>query len=508
MGLAHPDLTSMSNTCRILISILLSLGKAHGQAIQKEGPDDAESRFLQLIRSDTSSNAACLLPKDFDLGIENPDTGRIVLLKQGRRNLLIVEGTHRVYTIDTKGSGMPRRLDKSVFRGDNFETMSFLRKDTLFQYGGAGRWSYRDFITFFDEDHGGWELQMRSNGLANRWVPHAYSPGNDAMYLMGSRSVRHTDWKKTYRDSVYRFDFRSSRWETLGSVAADFPLRRRPVHREALIAKTPMGDLFHENGALLLVDLPGNRTAVPKDDWADTVTHILKETARSLVIHLNDTLHVLNTGEKGFHRRIRLSKDDMQPFREGSIYLAVKPRYAFDPWWFAVAAALSVALTLWMMARRSRARKLDFAPTTLDVNGDVKAEYRRSPVRMSDTHVPNPAEPHSTELEAIRSGLEEMRKHLSAIEWELLTRLARSTLAGKSLETEEVNKAIGVSNKDSSLQKSRRSVVIGRMNRIFTQCTGRPTELVIRERDAEEKRRYNYRLDEHVAGWLADMTDD
>ena len=105
-----------------------------------------------------------------------------------------------------------------------------------------------------------------------------------------------------------------------------------------------------------------------------------------------------------------------------------------------------------------------------------------------------------------RHEVEELRKHLSSIEWELLTILAESTVAGKNLETEDVNKAIGVSQKDPSLQKSRRSVVIGRINRVFAQCTGRPDGIVIRERNQEEKRKFNYRLDEHMARLMVDLT--
>jgi hypothetical protein len=496
----------MSNTCRILLSILLSLGEAHGQPVKSEALGDAESRFLKLIQSDTSSNTACLLPRGFNLGIQNPDTGRLVLLKKERLNLFVLEGTHRVYILEWGRPGGLRRVDKTYFTGDNFETMAFIRKDTVHEYGGAGRWTYRDFITFFKASEGEWELFLRSKGLENRWVPHTYDPDRDALYILGSRSVRHTDWKCIYRDSAYRYDFKSRRWETLGAANPDFPLRNRPITQEALVVRTPMGDLFREEGTFLLVDLAGNRIARPRRRWSDSLSSILIDGEASARIHLNDTLHVLSTGGTATHHRLRLSMDDFEPFRQSAVYRSSTAYRSSIRWAVATAGAAVAGLVLWIGRKRMTMRPMGL-PTQMPA--EKVAEDReestgdhgigKEPLLESGTPVP-------TTDRISRHEVEELRKHLSSIEWELLTILAESTVAGKNLETEDINKAIGVSQKDPSLQKSRRSVVIGRINRVFAQCTGRPDGIVIRERDQEEKRKFNYRLDEHMARLMVDLT--
>jgi hypothetical protein len=483
----------MLNGSRFLLALAFSIGSAYGQRKNVRSLSDAEVAFLQLVETDTTSNTVCLLPRAFNLGIQNPDTGRLLMLKQRRLNLILLEGTHRVYVLEAGRSQSLRRLDKTVFFGDNYESMPFLRKDTLHAYAGTGRWTRRDFITVFLKDEGGWEVMLRSNGLENRWVPHAYDAERDALYVLGSSSVRHSDWKSVYRDSAYRFDFNTRRWETLGTVDSEFPLNPRPFSRETLVAKTSLGDLYRDDGSFLLVDIVGNRTAVPNIAWADSLSRILGDAGPSARIHLKDTLHIIGTQESGIHRRIRFASEDLQPFREGSVYMSVKESDPTGPVWIATAASLLVAACSWLIMRRTRSANTD----------DRKNGSAESAILPTE-----PSEPSIGSPETLRQGLEEMRKHLSVMEWGLLNILARSTLAGRHLKTEDINKAIGVSHKEASLQKSRRSVVTGRINRVFTQCTGRSGELVVRVRDGDEKRRYNYRLDWETASLLADIGDD
>lgn len=497
----------MLTASRFLLAIALSTCSAYGQRKDARRLGEAEVGFLQLVATDTTSNTLCLLPRGFHLGIQNPDTGRLLLLKKKRLNLFLLEGTHRVYVLEGGKYPALRRLDRTIFTGDNFEPMPFLRRDTLHSYAGAGRWTYRDFITYFKASEGEWELFLRSKGLENRWVPHTYDPDRDALYILGSTSVRHTDWMTIYRDSAFRYDFKSRRWETLGEINTDFPLRRRPITQEALVVRTTMGDLFQEDGDFLLVDLAGNRIARPKRRWSDSLSSILIDGEVSARIHLNDTLHVLSTGGTATHHRLRLSMDDFEPFRQSAVYRSSGPYQSPVRWAMATAGAAVAGLALWVGRKRltRKPKGLSTKPPAEKVAEDREDSQGDHAVGKDPMFEAGTA---SQTTDAIsRHELEELRKHLSSIEWELLTILAESTVAGKNLETEDVNKAIGVSQKDPSLQKSRRSVVIGRINRVFAQCTGRPDGIVIRERDHEEKRKYNYRLDEQMARLLVDLTE-
>ncbi len=462
---------------------------------------------MELILADTSSNTTCLLPRDFKLGIQNPDTGRFILLKQGLLNLFVLEGTHRIYRLERGNPPFLRRLDNTVFIGDNHESMAFLRKDTVHAYAGAGRWTYRDFITFFLEGEGEWEFLHRSNGLENRWVPHRYDPMQDALYVLGSRSVSHTDWKSSYRDSAYRYHFKNRRWETLGAVKTDLPLYRRPVPREALIVRTAMGDLYLEGESFVLVDLVGNRTSVPKKALGESLSDINMHPGPMVRILLKDTLHIISTGAGLNHHRLRLSLDDFESFRPSAVYMPSSTNRSAIPWMIASAFAAVAGCALWMnrgnMSNRPAGRTANQPSISFAEDPEKESEALGSQTDPSTgiakgiKHTDTPS----------RQEVDEIKKHLSPAEWQLVTTLAGYTLDGRSLETDEINKVIGVSQKPPSIQKSRRSLVIGRINRVFNQCTGSKGELVVRERDMEEKRRYNYRLDEEMARKLMDKTN-
>ena len=76
------------------------------------------------------------------------------------------------------------------------------------------------------------------------------------------------------------------------------------------------------------------------------------------------------------------------------------------------------------------------------------------------------------------------------------------------METDAINKILGVSNKDAEIQKARRSNAITRINNTFTQTTRRNGLLIQRERDDVDKRVYVYFIPTDLAlllseGWVS-----
>ncbi|MCU0380881.1 MAG: hypothetical protein MUE58_06790, partial [Chitinophagaceae bacterium] len=95
-------------------------------------------------------------------------------------------------------------------------------------------------------------------------------------------------------------------------------------------------------------------------------------------------------------------------------------------------------------------------------------------------------------------------QHLTAVERELLKELVRNSMQDRKLDTDAMNKILGVSNKDAEIQKARRSNSITRINNTFTQVTRIKGLLIQRERDSFDKRAYLYFVPEGLAKRLAD----
>jgi len=86
------------------------------------------------------------------------------------------------------------------------------------------------------------------------------------------------------------------------------------------------------------------------------------------------------------------------------------------------------------------------------------------------------------------------RAQLNPSEIALLEMLLRETLAGRAADIQSINKILGVSIKEASLQKTRRSLAINHINSSFRQILKEDASLIIRERDKIDKRVFVYKL--------------
>ena len=98
-----------------------------------------------------------------------------------------------------------------------------------------------------------------------------------------------------------------------------------------------------------------------------------------------------------------------------------------------------------------------------------------------------------------RTEMAYLKSNLTPLEWSLLETLITTSAAGRSLDTDAINNIIGVAKKNPMTQKARRSIIISRINKIFSQCVAYEGELIRRERDEFEKRKYVLFIEEMMA---------
>jgi hypothetical protein len=60
-----------------------------------------------------------------------------------------VPGTGLVFSLDSKNKQF-KRIDNTFFRGFNFLSFSFVKKDTLFSIGGTGFWNNNSILIYFN----------------------------------------------------------------------------------------------------------------------------------------------------------------------------------------------------------------------------------------------------------------------------------------------------------------------------------------------------------------------
>lgn len=487
-----------------VIFLSLHLAAMGQSGLPEEGISLAERRFLDLILRDTISSTICRLPTGMNFGIQNPDTGRLVLVKERKINQILLEGTNRVYEPDpTRKTGLMRK-DATFYTGDNFNFIAFRRRDTLFQYGGYGFFDTRDFFTWYRAWSHDWEIEFQTDYLQQQWTAYQYDPETDALFTMGRRFRGPFDDADQYTDSVYRFDFRSKNWAAIGRINKHLPWSKRPVQTSDLIAHTPFGLLLRSGEVYILADIKQNLLYKPTEELTGrlmTVTHSdkIKLNKHDLFIHLQDTLFVINT-EPGADRftSIPLHRQDFKPEHDHpQIFITGSTSTKWIQILTGGLALLLFALLIrsWRMKKPTKVVESGSTCSSYDTKQDIKLDEVRSDPGTSEQEI----HAISTRDQFGNDLLKEFLSHLNEVERALITNIVKTTIEDQKMDIQRINEIIGVNQKPMAIQKARRSLVIHQINRTFALTTGSKTELIRKERDLFEKRTYIYSADPEAA---------
>lgn len=102
------------------------------------------------------------------------------------------------------------RIDLDRYDGYNKDAYQFLRKDTIFSFGGNGFWNKNALLTYFSFEHQEWTLYSRGplkmveldkNG--NMWQMSFWDKASDYIYTTDGK-----DW--------WQYSFAQDRWSTAG----------------------------------------------------------------------------------------------------------------------------------------------------------------------------------------------------------------------------------------------------------------------------------------------------
>ena len=490
----------MSRTYLILSYVVVSAVCAMAQpGPSRTTPPEAE--LARLLLSDTVTQTVSYLPRGYWFGLADRSQGSLVVVKDGPRNYVLRDGTHEVYLL-RQADGVPylQRLDSSVFSGDNFQMMAFLRKDTLYQYGGYGFWDTRDFFMRYRPTGHDWEFLTGGTGLPNELNYHFYDRESDAFYVMGSLSTSHHPYaRKVFVDSVYRYDFPARRWTSLGRLRDDFDEFDSRGGDPISLCFSPFGLIDTRTSNLRLFDIPGNRVLNAGNRLADAVMSSGRsdrtyDPGYRVFVYLGDTLHGLQ-GDDGRvkHFRIRVTAADFDPTPAQQMYRPVGATSipAVPAWakWLA-AICLPVTGVAWglRLRRRRHARR-----EAAEADGTATVEPSAPPESVPGTGE-GVAEP------VLRDDIAFFRSQLSPAELDLFEVLLGQSRAGTSTDSQTLNKVLGVAGKPDSIQKARRSVAMNNINDTFRKTLKRDSPLLVRERDADDKRAFVYRIDERFLG--------
>lgn len=136
---------------------------------------------------------------------------------QGNNRILSLEGSGQIYKLDTSKKRF-ERLDQTYFRGYNFGSLKFVRKDTLYSYGGIGFWHVNNVETFYNNSKREWELFKHSNDSPKRIVGvlSGFDEKRDVLSVLEAPEAYIEQNNNPLR--YFEFDFHNNSWELKGEL--------------------------------------------------------------------------------------------------------------------------------------------------------------------------------------------------------------------------------------------------------------------------------------------------
>jgi hypothetical protein len=456
-----------------------------------------EQQLAEILIRDTVSRTVSYLPKGYWFGLTDRSYGYLKLVKNGANNYLLRDGTHQVYLLrKSQDDILLDRQDSSVFSGDNFLSIAFLRKDTIYQYGGYGFWNTRDFFMRYRPENRDWEFVPGVNGLPNELNYHWYDDVDDALYIIGSLYSCHRPTpKKILVDSVYKYDFSTHKWVSTGRLIENFSELNIFGKINLPVCFTPFGFLDTRTFQLKLYDIPGNRLLAPKGRLTDFLFRIAKGNPLQineymLFIYLKDNLHIIQGNkDTAFHASIQVTETDFDASNPQVLFVPNKNGFSIGfssylKWLFALVVPFSIAGYFWKAGRRRKKEIKDFSDEdSADTGQEDDSHETDQPIRSM-----------ATIGEVSPQDLTFFMAQLNPTELALLDMLLHVTREGSSADISTINKTLGVLNKEASLQKARRSISINNINSCFRQIMKIEENLIIRERNDDDKRAFVYKL--------------
>lgn len=392
-----------------------------------------------------------------------------------------INGTGRLYKITDQDSTLHFiREDSTFFLGNNFSAFNFSIGDTLYSFGGYGFWKNNGLLRYYNRIVHEWEV-IKTNREINThagiggdasycWVDDK----NNRFYLAGQKIVNdglkpHSNSSELKNKKLFVLDITKREWTELG-VLKDYP--------DDGSVNSPWGPLFLGPFHSYINDFIRNRKLVAKNPVIEKLKKVFSGHAPDIAYFIDSTFYFGNSILNSFDS-VQLSINDFGYGGEKVFTpLASKMDIADNKYNLLWLAVIPVAVLLFLIIYRSRKRKKDKQPNIEEIlnhqHGDAAPQADHTGTQKFNGKNGN----HS--------------QGFSVMEKELILFIYEKTLQEYTVSVEEINKVLGLSGKNESVQKKNRSENINIINQKWSVLYGNDHPLIDRQRSEFDKRSFEY----------------
>lgn len=436
-----------------------------------------EIALLDFITKDSSHDLSLnFLNEEFRLGITKKLSNGTSFFKTKGKVFIQILGSGRLYEITRKSQGKYQftRIDSTIHFGSNFSALNWMHKDTLFQFGGTGFWKVRDYMSYFSPITHEWEIYNTVNTASI-----SLSDKNSILYFMDekigklylSNSIKQQDFPKTLTisdiDSSIVYDFAKRQWENLGAL--------NPTLKE-LIKKqesqlNPFGSylVFHSDLELYWLNFSNNRYG------AFTTSKQAEFREKYLKLYNNNLDYAIQFVLGSNYYLIKITKEGVLSFE--SLSLSLKDINEKD------GAKIYSNDPLVQIMKVLEPGK----PIIGNVLAIIFIIFIYNFIQHKKKKKTIPSEVLTILYKNFYSGI-------TIVEKELIQTIFQCQMSNEQISIKMINKIIGVQQKDILTQNKSRSDHFLKINQKFNLATRSKESLIVKEREASDKRLYNYSI--------------
>jgi hypothetical protein len=471
--------------CIVILSSFVHLSSFGQPEITEKSLSLAERSILDFITSDSINDLSLDFFKgNLRFGVPAKLANGVSLLKKKDQVYLQLMGSGRLYQIQKQGKGKYDliRLDSTFHTGSNFGSINFFYKDTLFKLGGIGFWKIKDYFTFFSNKTHEWELISSKKGVTVYQSPDKgilfYTDQEKGKFYL-TNSINQIDFPASFNtsfsDTCRVFDFKERTWDNLGKIEPAL----KEILQKSQDLKTTFGPylVFHSDLEMYWLNFSSNQYGVLiKDKQAEFREKWLK-LYKGMPEHMyqfvmGNHFYLIRIEKNGTlqYESIALSNKDFVDANAQPIYINnffVSFLQKIEPGKPIIGNVFMVLLVILLYSLYNKKIKKDKTP--LEVQSILYKNFYSA---------------------------------LTAVEKELIHAIYQLQINNEQISIKAINKIIGVQQKDTITQNKSRSDYFLRINQKFKLATRASESLIVKEREATDKRLYNYNINTLFIGEL------
>jgi hypothetical protein len=428
----------------VLLIFLLSWA-AHAQQIVKDANFFKNLLLDSAEITDIATNNKLLPKTDYLQFDDMPYPPQIINFVKHQGNLLMLpDGTGRVYQMNSTENKIEfQRLDSTIFFGYNFSSYPFSYQDTLYSFGGSGFWRLNGHLRFYRPDKKEWELIRLEKEVISKEI--IFNKHTGKLYL--------------FNDSIYTLDLSSKKIINLGRR-----FQQAAASEKNIFSTSPWGIILGFANNYYLVDIERNEisllnrrmTGQINANFQNEIKYYVKDSTICFNSKFNsDKLSTVTLSKKDFI----LTEDKFyEEIKTPGTWASIGTTITKHSWFIlSFISGLVLGLVLTYYYRDSKKNKPASANISAGMNLDTL--FTRE-------------------------------------EKDLIALVYSNSVNELPTSAESINQALGVSVKSMDIQKKHRSDTLLTINKKYSIVSGNNEHLIISKRNAQDKRTFDYYIDQ------------